>query len=327
MNPEASPAIKLSIVLINYNKPALTLACVESIIGSGFDRFNVFIIDNGSGPGDQDFFSEKSVSMGIRFHPYKPDITSIEFNRDIYWYDSPDNLGYAGGMNLGFRFAKTRKPDFISFLNNDTLLPGNFFDDMFREIKVVSMNEDFGMAGCLIRNMDDRSIWFAGGELDLKRCMGRHLNAPIINHQIHETHFLTGCFNLFKPDTYEALGEMDGDFFLYFEDFDLCYRMLNKGLKLYITPNVELTHQAGSSTGGDESLIGVYYPTRNRLWLMRKHFRGYRLWRFYLFFFPTRMIKALKWILSGKISLVLVLLKGLKDGLFSKKNKGLRLDQ
>ena len=217
-------------------------------------------------------------------------------------------------MNLGAKLAEKGNPDYLLLLNDDTLVSERFLDDLLTGIGVVASSRDFGFAGCLIRNWPNREVWYAGGMINLNRCMGEHFTEVPNYSSTVETGFITGCCMICRPGVYKELEGMNENFFLYMEDVDLCYRAKKEGYKLYFVPQAELYHRVGSSTGGDEKSLSVYYSARNRILLMRKHFGGILFSRFVLFFFFSRLVKTIKWLILGKVGLIASLWKGMIEG-------------
>ena len=114
--------------------------------------------------------------------------------------------------------------------------------------------------------------------------MGVH-HKKISNKSYCETDFITGCCIICKPDTYQQLGGFDEKYFLYYEDVDLSLQAKKKKIKIFILSNLNIHHSIGVSTGGDNSQLTSYLSSRNRLYLMRKHFSSFVLYRFFCFFF------------------------------------------
>ena len=280
--------------------------------------FNIIIVDNSRNKQDLSEFNRNCLKHGRHLQIIDEQENEFSFNREIYWYKCSDNLGYAGGMNLGSRLAEKGNPDFLLLLNNDTLVSQRFFDDLLAGIETVVSNQDFGFAGCLIRNWPNKEVWYAGGMINLNRCMGEHFTEMPHNNSTIETDFITGCCMICRPEVYKELEGMDENFFLYMEDVDLCYRARKAGFKLYFVPQAGLHHRVGSSTGGDEKALSVYYSSRNRMLLMRKHFGGIHFLRFFLFFLFSRLLKTTKWLILGKVGLIASLWKGMIEGCIRK---------
>ena len=300
---------------MHYNNIEITWNCIKSLLESHNTDFNIIVIDNSLKKKDSIYISKNCYILNQHFNMIKSPLIDLNYNKKLYWYLSKDNLGYAGGMNLGFYLVKKSKPEYLLFLNNDTIIPENFFDIMCNGIKNISKNKNFGMASPVILTHPENKIWYYGGYLNLNRCMGIHYHRSKNSVNVFETSFISGCCQLCPSKVYEHLSGMNEKYFLYFEDFDFCYRLIRNGFKLFVISDAKISHNVGSSTGGSESPLTVYYSTRNRLWFMRENFSGYKLFNFYFFFISSRLIKLIIWILSGKYNLINPLFKGIKEGL------------
>lgn len=302
------------VILVHYNNIEITWNCIKSLLESDNNEFNIIVIDNSLKKKDSIYLSKNCLIVNQIFKIIESPFIDFNYSKKIYWYLSKDNLGYAGGINLGFKLVKKSKPEYLLFLNNDTLIPKNFFNIMFKGIKNISKNTDFGMASPVILTHPTKEIWYNGGYLNLNRCMGVHYQNKLNSEDVFETSFISGCCQLCPSSVYEQLSGMKDKYFLYFEDFDFCYRLIKKKLKLFVISDAKISHIVGSSTGGSESPLTVFYSTRNRLWFMREYFSGYKLLNFYFFFISSRLIKLILWTLTGKYNLIIPLLKGLKEG-------------
>jgi len=309
----------VAIIIVHYNQVQVTWEGIASLMGASYRKFDIVVVDNGLNQTDQAFFKQQCLNSGFTFRIVEGNLPCLLFDGTIFWHTAEKNLGYGGGMNLGARIAGASLPDFLLLLNNDIISQVNFLGNLLQAIDGVRDQSDFGFAGCLIHSWPHKEIWYAGGKLNLTRCMGEHLINYPKSSDIQETGFVTGCCMLCRPDVYQKLGGMDERFFLYLEDVDLCYRAIKKGYKLFFVPSAELFHRVGSSTGGDEKPLSVHYSSRNRILMMRKHFNGLILYRFYTFFFFSRLLKILKWILLGKMNLIAFLWKGVIEGFTAKK--------
>jgi GT2 family glycosyltransferase len=307
-------AASLVIILVHFNNTEITWECIESLTASGYDNFSIIIVDNSNQPKDLEFIQFRCTESNIFFQQLEKKLGSVNFNRSIYWFQAPENMGYAGGMNLGAEIALLSDPDFLLLLNNDIFVTPDFLSRFLLAIEPVMDRPEFGLASCLIKTWPEKKIWYAGGRFNRVRCMGEHRLLMPQSMEIQETGFISGCCMLCRPGVYQELGGLDESFFLYFEDVDLCYRTIKQGYKLFFVPGTELFHRVGSSTGGDEKPLSVYYSSRNRVFLMRKHFKDLTLYQFYTFFLFSRIGKTIKWILLGKVNLILSLWKGVIEG-------------
>ena len=134
----------LSIILVNYKRPADTAECVVSLRKSTFRDFEIIVVENGSQDGSKEFLAQQFP--------------------DIHLIASETNLGFAEGNNLGIRYALQQNGRYILLLNNDTLV-----DEHMLEVLVETMGQQptVGILGAKIFYDDRRNIlWFAGGEFN-----------------------------------------------------------------------------------------------------------------------------------------------------------------
>jgi len=86
---------------------------------------------------------------------------------------------------------------------------------------------------------------------------------------------------------------MDESYFVYYDDTDFIYRAVNKGYKIFYMPDLEVMHKVSSSTGGSESLFTIYYTNRNRVYFLRKNFKGVKKLLPLVYTLVTRVGKSL----------------------------------
>jgi len=132
----------VTIIVLNWNGGQDTLACLESLAQLDYPEFGVLVVDNGSTDGSLQAVQE-------RF----PEIPIIE---------TGENLGYAGGSNVGLRWALDHGADYALLLNNDTVVAPDFLRLL---VEAVGADPRIGIAGPTICYYDrPEVIWSAGGE-------------------------------------------------------------------------------------------------------------------------------------------------------------------
>ena len=197
-------------------------------------------------------------------------------------------------------------------LNNDTILSKTFFYDLQNSIN-DNLKNNLTIFSPLIKTWPGKNIWYSGGRINIIKSMGEHyINRP--DKKIINTDFISGCCMICKPSSFYKLSGFDEKFFLYYEDVDLSIRAKIKGYELYVIPELIIYHKVGSSTGGDKSEIVAFYSSRNRIYLMRKHYGGFILYRFYCFFLLNRIFKITTAIFLGNYSIAKYLIKGIRKG-------------
>jgi GT2 family glycosyltransferase len=188
---------------------------------------------------------------------------------------SGGNIGVAAGNNLGIDAALTDGCTHVLLLNNDIE-----FDqpDAFRSLlKADAAGEALSVPKILYH--DSRRIWMAGGRMDHRRALGVHEgygkpDGPEWNKP-HRISYAPTCFMLVRREVFDRIGRMDERYFAYYDDTDFVFRALDAGFTLYYEPRVVVLHKV-SSSAGENSPFYVYYSNRNKLYFIRKHYRGFR---------------------------------------------------
>lgn len=250
----------VAIILVNWNGKNDTLKCLVSLgkLKAQSSKLKIIVIDNGSTDDSVDAIHEKFPKVDI--------------------IETGENLGFAGGNNVGIRKALEARADFVWLLNNDTIVDNNALEalvDAFGERRV-------GIAGSKIYFTPGREyhkerygqidrgrvLWYAGGVIDWQNMYASHRGVDEVDRGQYdvtqETAFVTGCSMMIRGDVFDKAGLLDEKFFAYLEDVDFCLRVKRAGYKLLYVPKSIIWHKnAGSSAVGSQT--HQYYMTRNRL--------------------------------------------------------------
>ena len=163
-----------------------------------------------------------------------------------------DNLGFAGGANAGIASAFSDGAAHVVLLNDDVLVePGCI------EALAVAAG-DRGAASPRIDGPP--GIAFSGGELELVRGFGRHVDGA--------ADYLSGACLCISRSAWDVVGSFNEQLFLYYEDVEWCLRAHSLHVPLTVALDARATHIGGASSGGREGETWAYYSTRNRLWLL-----------------------------------------------------------
>ncbi len=175
-----------------------------------------------------------------------------------------ENLGYAGGNNIGIRYALENGADYVFILNPDTTVKSNLLAKLAETAK---KNPKAGIVGPAI-NEGDKVIYC--GEIEWLKPELSHRNIkPLPRRQAGKTCNLKS--NLYVPGAamsvskkvFEKIGMFDERYFLYFEDADFCVRARRAGFKLAIAPDVIVHHNPSSSTSKLGAALLLRYHYRN----------------------------------------------------------------
>jgi N-acetylglucosaminyl-diphospho-decaprenol L-rhamnosyltransferase len=205
-----------------------------------------------------------------------------------------ENRGFAGGANAGLTRAFGGGAAHAVLLNDDVLVEPGCVD-----LLVAAA----GSAGAASPRIDGpEGVAFAGGELELRRGFGRHVEGA--------RDYLTGACVCLSRAAWETVGPFEESLFLYYEDVDWCLRARARGVPLTVALEARASHAGGASSGGDQGETWAYYSTRNRLWLVEQQ-RGAPAARREAVRTSTRArLRALR---SSRRSVALAKLAGVRD--------------
>ncbi|MFH1832964.1 MAG: glycosyltransferase family 2 protein [Candidatus Levyibacteriota bacterium] len=269
---------KIAIVILHFNGEKDTLRCLDSIeqlsceAGSRFAR-QVIVVDNGS---DEEF----KVPAFAPSTPLRASAGKQNSIKEVKVIRNERNLGFAGGNNVGIKYALENGADYVLILNNDTLVDKGLITEL---LKVADSDEKIGIVAPKIyfakgfefhkdryrESERGRIIWYAGGIMDWKNIIGHHRGVDEVDkgqfEKVEETDYATGCCMLIKKEVFEMIGFLDKKYFLYYEDSDFSQRSKLVGYKIKFVPKAIVWHKNAGSAGGSGSSMQDYYITRNRL--------------------------------------------------------------
>lgn len=243
----------LSVILLNYNQPDMTIDCIEYLLKNKnyCKDFEIIVIDNGS--------KDNSVVK----------LAEISSKHNLLFIDNKENLGFAEGNNVGIREARG---EWVLLLNNDTVFKEEFISKM---AKAAIDNPDAAAIGPKIYYYDSPSkIWYNGGKIT------KYYNfvddQSVDNEDYKQVEWITGCALMINKKAFEKIGLLDKDFFMYNEDIDWCIRARRAGLNLVYTPYAEIWH-IGSKTANEsfKKSFQIYYGYRNKLFIVNKNTKGF----------------------------------------------------
>ncbi|HRO41851.1 MAG TPA: glycosyltransferase [Flavipsychrobacter sp.] len=233
--------MKISVIIVNYNVKYFLEVCLHATLRAleGIEG-EVFVVDNNSHDGSIELVKAKF-----------PSVILIE---------NKENIGFGRANNQAVALAKG---EYILFLNPDTVLPEDFFS------KSVSYLDAHPEAGGLGPRLIDGKGKFAPDakksfpSLSVALFKGTGINklfpkSPYFNkyYAVHigefetaEVDALSGCCMMMRKEAMKkAGGAFDEDYFMYFEDGDLCYRIRKAGFVNVYYPEVTVIHYKGEST-------------------------------------------------------------------------------
>ena len=290
--------ITTSIITINYNGLKDTCELIESLP-----------------------LEDKSIEVIVVDNASKEDEASIIASRypQVKVISSEQNLGFAGGNNLGIKAARGK---FLFFINNDTILRCKkedgrcklFFQPLTDRLE---SSPEIGMVCPKIRfAWENHPIQFAG-YTPLSRYTMR-------NHSIgfgetdkgqydtaHPTPYAHGAAMMVKREVLEKVGLMPECYFLYYEELDWSMMFTRAGYSIWYEPACTIYHKESQATG-QNSPLKTYYLTRNRLLFVKRNIQGLRRYITYTYLlFVVALRDICRYIFHRQINLASAAIKGI----------------
>ena len=250
--------LDLSIVIVNFNTKAITLACLESLYQytAGLD-FEVIVVDNASTDGSV----QELNKFGAKHPAFKLILSS-------------ENRGFGVGNNLG---AKEAKGKYLLFINSDTLLTENNLPFCIRQMQ---KDPYIGIYSCNLINKDGSHQSSGGFFPNLKNLTAWQLfldDLPLVAKLFKSIHphslvsspdWVTGAFMIIPTKLYQKVGGFDENIFMYVEELELCYRIKKLGKKAVLDSRTSLIHLGGASGGSN---LAITSEIKGMLYFFGKH--------------------------------------------------------
>jgi GT2 family glycosyltransferase len=292
--PAEAPSV--AVIVLNWNGTEDTVECLRSLLRVDYRRCEVVVVDNGSRESPRE-----------RVQREFPSVTYLE---------TPLNLGYAGGNNVGIRHALAQGHDYVFVLNNDTIVEPDF---LTQAVAVAESTPLLGVLGIKILAFDRPGrVWVAYGQVTYRQSLVRLIGYYEEDDGAFETQvdvdWVPGTAMLFPRHALERVGLFDETFFAYHEDVDWCTRARELGLRVIFTPRARIHHKGHRSSGGKGYVTPrQYLAGRNMVLFVRKHARWYQALRFFAFQVGTLPLQYLRRSLTGEQRGVALKMRGMID--------------
>jgi len=248
--PAAATSLDIAVVIVTYKSAQLTIDALRSVAAersTGGLKIRAVVVDNAS--GDLPVIEDAVAANG-----WSAWVTCVH---------APMNGGFAFGNNLGIQQAYANgAPAYVHLLNPDAQLRQGAISSL---VQFMEVHPDVGIAGGSFENLDGSDWPFAFrfpsmlGELDARLEVGlvtRLLRPWVVPRVMTKTpqpvDWVSGASMMIRPSVFAAIGGLDENYFLYFEETDFCYRAKQAGYSTWYVPESRVMHIAGQSTKVDE---------------------------------------------------------------------------
>ena len=243
----------MSVVVVNFNGKEYIEECIDSVLKSDFDGFEVVVVENGSTDGSWDLLKKRYGK-----------------NKKVRLVKSKTNLFFAGGSNLGARESKGKR---VVFLNSDTVVDKNWLKEM---MKVVKRKTDLVQPKIMIYGT--RMIDCVGGMYvwpGFGKTVGRGVKDRGQFDKNRKFDYVNGTCFMVDREFFWQLGGFDEDYRYFYEDVDFNLRAKRQGAVAWGAAKAIIEHKGSLSFKQNVASDRViFYYRRNRLITLLKNFKG-----------------------------------------------------
>ncbi|MFK5958744.1 MAG: glycosyltransferase family 2 protein [Lutibacter sp.] len=261
--------MNLSIVIINYNVQYFLEQCILSVQAASKNlTIEIIIVDNNSTDDSCTLIQEKY-----------PEIILIQ---------NKENVGFSKANNQGVEIAKGK---YVLILNPDTVVAEDTF---IKILEFANNKQNIGVLG--VKLIDGSGLFLPESKRGIptpqvafnklfgisSKRTGKYYATHLNENETGVVAILVGAFMLLKRSIYNEVNGFDEAYFMYGEDIDLSYKILNKGYQNYYFANTQVIHYKGESTKKDVKHLNYFYKAMNIFY--KKYFKLNRVYDFIMSF-------------------------------------------
>ena len=323
--PKEDQIPKIVVLILNWNGWRDTLDCLESLYADACPDCQVVLLDNDSCDGslevvrqwadgtpipDRDSSAPRRGGFPLPYLPYDRETAELGgvagpeaalrpglpagVPHPLILVRTGANLGFAGGNNVGIRYALKRGADYVLLLNNDAVLKSR--NSLAQLVGFLDANPRAGACGGRLLYPDGSPQSCYGNFPSLPRTLAflfpayKLLPAALLR-KVRRANVVpdgsislplavdypSGACFLVRSRTVAEVGLLDERFFMYAEETDWCLRMKRHGWGRYYVPAAEIVHKVAGSFAGADAAPNRYF-TESLFKYYRKNFSPWRLW-------------------------------------------------
>lgn len=280
--PENQPPVRVGILILNYHQPEATVACVKRLLEVEGGTARILWLENDADVTLPDARAALEQS-GLPWVLVDAEGGALPGPGQIGLVPIAENLGYAGGNNVGLRLLHRHGVAFAWVMNNDTLLVRGSSEDL---VQAAEARPEVGLWGMWVSAPDD--FTYIGLHIQMNDFgVSRHKDPAAFAQD--PTNFVNGCAMFMRTAQILALGAIPEEYFMYYEDQAFSMEIRRHQLALAVVETVDVHHIHGLSTG-KSSRFTQFYMRRNR-WLFISRYFPEHLRRQVWIFFTYQMQK------------------------------------
>ena len=256
--------MKLSIIIVSYNVSYFLEQCLLSVNEACKNiTVEIIVVDNNSSDGTCEMLAKKFV--------------------DVKLILNKNNVGFSKANNQGVEKATG---EYVLILNPDTVVAEDTFDII---LPFAEKQKNLGALGVKMIDGTGNFLPESKRNVPTVRIANQKIRGNSENYYANqlsvnenaEVEILTGAFMLLKRKRYQSIGGFDEDYFMYGEDIDLSYKLLNEGYQNYYFGSTAIIHYKGESTIKDISYLKHFYGAMQIFY--KKHFKVNQFYNIFMY--------------------------------------------
>jgi len=235
---------RVSVIVLNYNGESVIEQCITSIMRQDYPNFETIVVDNCS--------SDSSVNIARRFLPR------------VRLIENRANLGYTGGLNAA-SLQTSDDSELLAFVTSDVVLSEDW---VRRMVDVIVADASVGAASSRVyyarrsKTITEFRIIYPSGTIYVP------WNKKI---GIEEIDFPSGAAFVVRKRVFRSVGGFDPDYFAYYDDVDLGWRIRLQGYKVVYNPYANIIHEGSHSFRRVPVFLRIALFERNRMMTCMKN--------------------------------------------------------
>ncbi len=300
---------RVAIIVPNWNGADLLKSCLDSLLKQTFKNISIIVVENGS------VDNSTKVLDG--------------YGKKISVLEQPKNLGFAGGVNVGIKFALNNEFDYVCLFNNDAIASPSWIQNL---VRVLDEEDSVGIVTSKILisdtgKLDSTGDWYTTTGMPFPRGRGEKDIGQYDNSLV--VFGASGGASMYRSSLFKDIGLFDEDFFAYYEDVDISFRAQLAGWTVRYEPSAVVYHKL-SATSNKLGYFAIKQSARNFWLLFIKNVPQQLLWKwlpgvFYRYgrMFAARIVKGgFTAFLSGFLQAIALTPKKIAErGVIQKKRK------
>ncbi len=254
-----------SLIIVSFNTKEILKNALSSIFAyCPREMFEVIVIDNNSGDGSAEMLNNL-------------------FGDKIKLIINKHNAGFGAANNLG---AKIARGEYLFFLNSDIIAKEDILSGL---AKIFESRPEIGILAPRLILPDGSEQKFASGNFpSLADLILGKIKKDAAEKKYIKIDWVSGAALAIRKNLFDQAGGFDENFFMYFEDIDLCKRVKDISYQVAVLPSITVVHLGGKSLKNDRQRKKHYYVSQD--YFYKKHYGKLKLALLRFFRWPYKLI-------------------------------------